>query len=126
MAGLPGTGSLVWSTLTGVFSAEAGFGFGKSVAEVKCTTDTDTTETYVAGNLPDNGQATGTIFLEDGVDWRVLVGTSSALTHTNANNDVTAGTAFLVSGTETDASNKIIEIALVFRFEGAVTFTPGV
>ena len=126
MAGLPGMGTLVWSTLSGVFSADVGFGFGKSVAEVKCTTDTDTTETYTAGNLPDNGQATGTIFLEDGVDWRILVGTSSALTHTNANNDVIAGAAFLVSGAEVDASNELIQVALVFRFEGDVTFTPGV
>jgi hypothetical protein len=124
MAGATGSGTLTWSTLVG-FLAEDGFTLGATTPEVKCTADTDTVETYTAGELVDNGQLTCTLILADGVDWRALVGTSSSLVHTNAHNDTNTGDAVLISGSEVNASNNIIKVSLTFRFEGAVVFAAG-
>lgn len=124
MAGLTGTGTLTFAGLVG-FLAEDGFTLGATTAEVKCTADTDTTETYTYGELVDNGQLTCTLILADGVDWRASLKTSGSLVHTNAHNDTNTGQAFLVSGSEVNAANSLIKVSLTFRFEGAVVFAAG-
>jgi len=124
MAGATGSGTLTFGALVG-YLAEDGFTLGATTPEVKCTADTDTTETYTFGELVDNGQLSCTLILADGVDWRASLKTSSSLVHTNAHNDTNTGNAFLVSGSEVNSANNLIKVALVFRFEGAVVFAAG-
>ena len=112
------------SSITGAYKTSDAVTYdGKSVAEVECTVDTDTVETYTAGDTPVFGQLKCTIIVDSTLDLDAVVSTSETLTWTTPNGKTIIGTAFLVSGSTTAVKNDVIKASLVFRYEGSTTTT---
>ncbi len=113
------------SVIAGVYKTSDSVTYdGKSVAEVECTVDTDTVESYVAGDTPAFGQLKCTILVDSTLDLDGVVGTTEVLTWTTTQGKTIVGSAFLVSGVTTGVKNDIVKASLVFRYAGATTTTP--
>ncbi len=128
MSDIVGEGSAAFVGMTSGFSAEAGFGLdGKQVVAVKNTVAGAANETYKAGNMPDYGQVTGTLFAETTAitDFETLVGTTAALTYTFelgalATAANITGNAILLSAPITTVVNGMASAAAVFQWDGIV------
>lgn len=120
-----GMGTLAFGTsLVGVFRAEDGVQLdGASVAEIQCTSDVDTDENYVAGDVKEHGQVKAVILLEDDTDVQALVGTTDTLTYTLPGGDTYVGMAFLVSAPLTSAKNAVVTRATTFRWTTKPVYT---
>lgn len=123
-------GTVTFGTvLVGTFSSEAGFSYdGKSVESINCTVDTDTVGTYVASDLPEFGQFTGTIYTDATLDLDAVVGTTETLTWTwplgsGATPKIITGDAFLLSAPTTGKMNALIESSATFKWSGAAATT---
>ncbi len=115
------------SAIVGTYKTSTAINYdGKSVAEVECTVDTDSEETFTAGDTPKFGQFKCAIIVDSTLNLDAVVGTTETLTWTTAAGKTIVGSAFLVSGATTGAKDALVEASLVFRFVGATTTTPTV
>lgn len=117
------------SVITGVWSTQDGLTYdGKSVEEIECTVDTDTTKTWLGSDLPDFGQFTSTIYVPSDMDLDAIVGTTETLTWTwPLGSDTTAksisGSAILLSAPTTAGEDQLISASATFRWTGSTTTT---
>lgn len=134
MSCVSGLGTLTFGSLTAKFHSPDGFQVvSATVPAVDCTDDDDTVKTYVAGNLKDFGELTGTIqVLPTSIaELSSLLGTSGTATWTceiengsgNGTNATVSGTAILTSVTLNAEENGLVKGPATFKWAGAVTFT---
>lgn len=133
MSGTVGQGTMTFGALTAKFDSTTAFNIdGKSVPAVECTNDDDTNKEYLAGNLPDYGQVSGTInvLATSIAELNTLIGTSATLTwtsdlevSTNGTNASLSGTALFLEAPMSPEDNQIVKAAAVFQWTTAPTYT---
>lgn len=133
MAGIIGSGTTTFGTLTAKFTSEEGVSIdGKKVPAVKCTADDDTNEVYGAGNIPDFGQVKATIMVlaTSMTELDNLIGTTATLTWESDLENTSNGTKAAITGTAIfleapikSEDNGVAKAAAVFQWTTKPTYS---
>lgn len=134
MACTPGLGTLTFGALTAEFYSPDGLNLGgKNIPAIDCTSDTATVKTYVPGNIPDFGEASGTILIEATsiAELKSIAGTSGTLTYTselesgsgNETEATISGTAVWTVCDIVATENDVLKANVTFKWAGDVTYT---